>query len=173
MKRKTYSEELNFVTVTVVDWIDVFTRRIYSDFVIECLKFCHQEKGMEIYAYVLLTNHLHMVVRSFEDTLPDILRDFKTYTSKELFKMIASNPYESRKVWMLKAFEIAGLENPVNKNQQFWQNGNQPIALFSNKVIQQKVDYIHQNPVKAGFVDEASKYFYSSANPFNPLGILI
>lgn len=113
-----------------------------------------------------------MVARSFEGALPDILRDFKTYTSKELTKMIAANPHESKKVWMLKAFKNAGLENPVNKNQQFWQNGNKPIALFSNKVIQQKVDYTHNNPVRAGFVDEPSKYFYSSANPFNPLGIL-
>lgn len=171
MKRKTYSDELNFVTLTVVDWIDVFTRRIYSDFIMDCLSYCREEKGLQIYAYVLMTNHLHMIVKSGEVLLPDMLRDFKTFSSKELFKIVFENSQESKKQWMLKAFRNAGKSNYLNKNHQIWQNGNYPVALFSNEVIQQKVDYIHQNPVRAGFVDSAEKYYYSSANPSNPLGV--
>lgn len=172
MKRKTYSEELNFVTLTVVDWIDVFNRRIYSDFVIQNLDYCRKLKGLDIFAYVLMTSHLHMIVKS-EKILSDILRDFKTYTSKELVKMIACNSLESRKHWMMNSFQKAGDKNELNEYHQFWQNGNHPIALYSNKVILQKVDYIHENPVRAGFVDDPTNFYYSSANPRNPLGITL
>lgn len=173
MKRKTYSGEINFVTLTVVDWIDVFTRREYNDFIIENLKYCQKEKGLKIYSYVLMTNHLHMIAKSLENNLPNVLRDFKSYTSKTLFKMIKDNPFESRKSWMLRAFLDAGKWNHLNKNHQFWQNGNHPVALFSNGVIQQKTDYILNNPVKAGFVDDLSSYIYSSAHPSNSLTDLV
>ncbi|NGP75242.1 transposase [Balneolaceae bacterium YR4-1] len=170
MKRKTYSEEVNFVTLTVINWIDVFTRRIYNDILIQNLDYCRKRKGLEIFAFVIMTNHLHLIIKS-DQCLPAILRDFKTYTSKELVKSITSNPNESRREWMIESFKKAGAINNLNKNHQFWQNGNYPIALFSNKVILQKLDYIHENPVRAGFVDDPSKYYYSSANPNNPLGV--
>lgn len=96
---------------------------------------------------------MHLVIHSDQNLLSDILRDFKTYTSKELYELIEHNPKESRKKWMLDYFEQKGMENCLNKNLQFWQNGNYPVALYSNRVIQQKIDYIHQNPVRAGFVD--------------------
>lgn len=169
MKRKIYPKEINFVTLTVVDWIDVFTRRLYKDLIIKNLSYCQQNKGLKIYAYVIMTNHLHLVVHSDQNLLSDILRDFKTYTSKELYKMIKANPQESRKKWMLNIFRKKGMENSLNKNHQFWQNGNYPVALYSNRVIQQKIDYIHQNPVKAGFVDSPERYYYSSANSLSPL----
>lgn len=171
MKRKTYPNEINFVTLTVVGWINVFTRRTYKDFIIENLSYCQKHKGLKIYAYVIMTNHLHLVIHSVQNLQSDILRDFKTYTSKELYKLIKNNPQESRKKWMLDFFQKKGMENGLNKKHQFWQNGNYPIALYSNRVIRQKIDYIHQNPVKAGFVDSPEKYYYSSANPLSPLKV--
>lgn len=170
MKRITHSEELNFVTLTVVDWIDVFTRRDYSDLIIYNLDYCRKHKGLEIFAFVIMTNHLHLIVKS-NQSLPAILRDFKTFTSKELVKSIAENPNESRKRWMIKSFKKAGHRNNLNKHHQFWQNGNHPVALYSHKVIDQKLNYIHDNPVRAGFVDDPTRYYYSSANPMNPLGV--
>ncbi|HKK44327.1 MAG TPA: transposase [Balneolaceae bacterium] len=169
MKRKIYSGEINFVTLTVVDWIDVFTRRLYCEFIIENLYYCQKEKGLAIYAYVLMTNHLHLVLLAQQGELGNILRDFKTYTSKKLFEMIKTNPRESRKDWMLNIFMQRGTENNLNRKHQFWQNGNYPVAVYSENVIQQKIDYIHQNPVRSGFVNSPEKYHYSSANPFSPL----
>ncbi|HKL18391.1 MAG TPA: transposase [Halalkalibaculum sp.] len=172
MKRITYSEELNFLTLTVVDWIDVFTRRIYNDFIIENLNYCQKEKGLKIFAFVLMTNHLHLIVKT-EESLPGIIRDFKTYTSKEILKLIANNQSESRTEWMLESFRKAGQKNIGNRYHQFWQNGSYPVALYSNQVIEQKVDYVHNNPVRAGFVDDPTKFYYSSANLKNPLGITL
>lgn len=171
MSRKIYPDEINYVTLTIVDWIDVFTRRIYGDFIIENLIHCQDYKDLKIYSYVLMTNHLHMITFSEKNLLSDILRDFKTYTSKRLFEMIKENVRESKRRWMIDIFRKRGSENNDNEGHQFWQSGNHPVALYSNEVIQQKIDYIHQNPVKAGFVDSPEKYYYSSANPTSPLPI--
>ena len=172
MSRNASTDELYFVTLTVTDWIDVFTRRIYNDFIIENLAWCQQHKKLNIYAYVIMTNHIHLVANAENGSLGDVLRDFKTYSSKELVKMIRDNPSESRRDWMIKAFEKAGKYNPLNKNHQFWQNGNYPVLLYSAAVIQQKIDYIHDNPVKAGFVGSAHEFWYSSANLESPLKII-
>ncbi|WP_335682979.1 transposase [Pontibacter actiniarum] len=91
------------------------------------------------------------------------MRDLKKHTSKTILKAIADNPQESRKEWMLWMFERAGRLNSNNQTFQFWQQHNQPIELNSNSLIEQKLDYIHQNPVEAGFVWEPQNYPYSSA----------
>ena len=82
-------------------------------------------------------------------------------------------PQESRRDWMIKAFERAGQYNPLNTNHQFWQNGNFPVLLYNPEVIDQKIDYIHENPVRAGFVGSAREYWYSSANPESPLKVIL
>jgi len=171
MSRNASTDELYFVTLTVTNWIDVFTRRLYSDFIIENLAWCQQHKKLNIYAYVIMTNHIHLVANVTDGSLGDVLGHFKTYTSKELFKMIANNTQESRRDWIIKAFEMAGRYNPLNTNHQFWQNGNYPVLLYTPAVIDQKIDYIHNNPVRAGFVGSAHEFWYSSANPESPLKV--
>lgn len=172
MSRTASTDQLYFVTLTIVDWIDLFTRRLYSECIIENLAYCQQHKKLNIYAYVLMTNHLHMVANVEEGTLSDVLRDFKTFSSKQLYQLISTNAQESRKNWLLKAFERAGKHNPQNKRHQLWQNGNYPVLLYTPDVIQQKIDYIHNNPVKAGFVGSAHEYWYSSANEESPLIVI-
>src|SRR3984885_10313265 len=137
MSRNASTDGLYFVTLTVVDWIDVFTRRQYNDFIIENLAYCQQHKKLNIYAYVIMTNHIHMVANVTDGSLGDVLGHFKTFTSKKLFDMIASNTQESRRDWMINAFERAGKYNHLNENHQFWQNGNYPVLLYSLAVIDQ------------------------------------
>jgi putative transposase len=172
MSRNASTDELYFVTLTVTNWIDVFTRRLYNDFIIENLAWNQNHNNLNIYAYVIMTNHIHMVANVTDGSLGDVLGRFKTYTSKELFKMIVNNEQESRRDWMIKSFEHAGKYNPLNTNHQFWQNGNYPVLLYSPAVIDQKIDYIHENPVRAGFVGAAHEFWYSSANPESPLKII-
>lgn len=168
-KTATAANELYFVTLTVAYWIDIFTRREYSDFIVDNLSFCQKNKNLEIYEYVIMTNHLHMICRGNDTPLSDILRDFKTFTSKGLFKLIKENPKESRKKWMIPLFKKATNNGSQNKNFKIWRNRNWPTLLFNNEIIDQKTIYIHMNPVKAGFVREPHEYFYSSANPEGPL----
>ncbi len=81
--------------------------------------------------------------------------------------MIRENPEESRKNWMLWLFKEAGKKNSNNKNYQFWRQDNHPIELSTNQLMDQKLAYIHNNPVEAGIVDEPESYLYSSARDYD------
>jgi REP element-mobilizing transposase RayT len=155
-----------FVTFAVVKWIDVFTRKEYKDILIDSLKYCMANKGLEVYAWVIMSNHVHLIIGTTDKPMQDILRDIKRHTSKTILKAIEDNIQESRKDWMLSEFKYAGTYNPNNEIYQFWQQGNHPIELYSNAVIDQKLDYIHNNPITAGWVDEAEHYLYSSARDY-------
>jgi putative transposase len=153
-----------FVTMTVVDWVDVFTRKAYRDLLLDSLRFCQQHKGLEINAYVIMTNHVHLIGQSTGDVpLSNILGDFKKFTAKAVLKAIRENGEESRKEWMLPRFAYRGPTNKKQRTYQFWKEGNHPIELYTLPVITQKIRYIHQNPVKAGWVWQAKHYPYSSA----------
>lgn len=156
-----------FISFATVEWVDVFTRRKYRDILMDSLKYCQKEKGLILYAYVIMSNHIHLIAKSkVSGTLPDILRDFKKFTAKAILKAIRDNPKESRKEWMVNIFSDAGINNGNNKNFQFWRQDNRPIHVYSESVIKQKLNYIHQNPVKEGIVLFAKDYQYSSASVY-------
>ena len=156
-------EGLYFVSFAVINWIDVFTRDAYAYEIVESLDFCRKNKGMEIYVWCIMPSHIHLIFRAKNSNPGDLLRDMKTFTSKKLQQMIVDNPQESRKEWMLRMMELAGIHNSNVTGRQFWQQHNRPIELWSPKVIEQKVDYIHFNHVEAGFVSEPHHWKYSSA----------
>ena len=156
-----------FITFSTVYFIDVFSRKEYRDIIIESLKFCQQQKGLELFAYCIMTNHLHLISRAVQGkSLSNLLRDFKKFTASEIYKRIKGNPQESRREWMTWMFERAGKRNPNNKNFQFWQQDNHPIELNSNILLDQKLEYIHMNPVAAGIVLNPEDYLYSSARNY-------
>jgi REP element-mobilizing transposase RayT len=154
---------LYFVSFATVYWVDVFIRNLYFNAVIQSLDFCRKNKGMEIYAYCIMTSHVHLIFRAKDANPGDILIDFKSFTSKQFQKNIEENVQESRKEWLLWMMEKAGSQNSNIKKRQFWQQHNKPIELWSSEVIDQKVNYIHMNPVVSGFVSEPEHWKYSSA----------
>jgi putative transposase len=159
---------LQFITLTVVGWISVFNRLAYRNILIDSLNYCRIHKGLHIFAYVVMSNHLHLVVQVREEstyTLSEILRDFKKYTSRIIMDQI-EQPKEPRGEWMLYLFRYFGKFKSNIPDRQLWMHGNHPIHLYSPKVIWQKVNYIHQNPVKAGIVDTPEAYLYSSARNY-------
>lgn len=164
---------LYFVSFATVYWIDVFTRQSYFDILIDSINYCKKEKGLELYGYCFMSNHIHLIFRSSKGDPSGLLRDFKKYTSKKILVAIENNPQESRKEWMLWMFEKAGSENATVSKRQFWQQHNKPIELWSPSVIKQKLDYIHNNPVASGFVINAEDWKYSSAVNLNDeVGVL-
>lgn len=155
-----------FVTYAVVGWVDVFTRNTYKDILIESWRYCRQQKGLLLHACVIMTNHVHMIIsRNSDDLLEDIMRDMKKYTSTRVLGAIKTEP-ESRREWMLSLFNEAGLKNINNKKYQFWQQDNHPIECDTAQILEQKVEYIHENPVRAGFVEKAEDWIYSSAGDY-------
>lgn len=151
-------EGLYFVSFATVFWIDVFVRRIYFDCLVENLNYCITEKRMELYAWCIMPSHVHLVFRSNLYKPEELLGGFKSVTSRKLIMLIEENIQESRQEWLLNSFKKAGTANSNNSKNQFWQQHNKPIELWSSAVIQQKIDYIHNNPVVAGFVENDYEY---------------
>ncbi len=138
-------EGIYFISFATVQWVDVFTRREYKDIVVE-------------------SNHVHMIAAAAEGhALPDILRDLKKYTASQILNAITENSQESRKQWMLPIFSKAGAANPNNTHYQFWRQDDRPIQLISAAVFGQKLNYLHENPVVEGYVEQAEDYVYCSA----------
>ena len=171
-KYKIYPGGVFFVTLTIVGWIDVFTRREYADEIISNLNFCIKNKGLKIYAFCIMPSHLHMIASAGDEgLLSNILRDFKSYTAKQIIKQIENNAQESRKEWLLYLFKFYGRRNKHNAEYQFWQQHNHPIDLITGEFVKQKINYIHDNPVKAGLATDACYYVFSSANPDTDLNL--
>ncbi len=165
---------LYFVSFATVNWLDVFTRQIYFNVLAESVSYCRKEKSMELYCYCFMPSHtcpersrrVHLIFRSSKEDPSGLLRDFKSYTAKKVIEAIESNPQESRKEYLLWFFERAAKKKSNVSKYQFWQHHNKPIELWSEKVIKQKIDYIHNNPVVSGFVTNAIDWKYSSARNF-------
>ena len=160
-----------FLTMTVVDWVDVFTRPAYRSIMVDSLRYCQQAKGLRLYAWCLMSNHLHIIAAADDGlNLSDILRDMKKFTSKRIVKEIQEEP-ESRREWMLQRFAYAGKFEANVKEYKFWQDGNQAKECISPAFTLGKLDraafrYIHQNPVRNQIVEEAEHYLFSSARNY-------
>ena len=103
-----------FITLQVVKWIDVFSRKKYRDILVESLAFCQKNKGLELFAWVIMSNHVHLVVSAKQNDTSDILRDFKKCSAKAIIKAISEHALESRKEWMIKIFKQEGQKNSRN-----------------------------------------------------------
>lgn len=150
---------LYFITCTVHQWVDVFTRRTYIDILLDSLRFCQKEKGLKIYAWVVMTNHIHLIISSDQEELSNIIRDFKKFTASRIFKAIETNEKESRKRWMLWLLKK---DNGI----WFWEAGYHTKEIISQSFCDNKVEYIHMNPVKAGIVEKEEEYILSSCGDF-------
>ena len=163
----TDQNALYFLTLTVVDWVDVFTRKIYKQDIVESLSFCQQKKGLSVYAWCIMSNHIHLICRAKDNfRLSDILRDFKKFTAKKIIERIKNEP-ESRRAWLLHRFKYAAKFKNQNPEFMFWNKSNHAVLLDTNNMMDERLNYIHQNPVEAGIVDEPECYIYSSARDYS------
>ncbi len=166
-------EGLYFLTCTAVDWIDVFTRASYKLEIVRSLQYCQQHKGLLLYAWCLMPSHLHLIAGAKEGVaLADIIRDFKKFTARSILNLIQKEP-ESRREWLLQRFRYAGTHLQRVTNYKFWQDGYHPIELTSNVMQQQKLDYLHRNPVTDPTVAEPEHYVFSSASNYAGQGGLL
>lgn len=156
-----------FVTFTTVYWLDIFTREEYKNILLNSIRYCQKEKGLLVGAWCIMTNHVHMAIGTKgQHNLQDIIRDLKSFTSRHIRKYMENNPQESRKEWMLTLLKKAGEKNSANRDFQLWQHHNHPLELSGNHIVQQRIDYIHFNPVKDNFVEAPADWLYSSARDY-------
>ena len=161
-----YPKAAYFVSFSTVYWIDVFTRQRYFDIMVSSVNYCRKEKGMILFAYCFMPSHVHLIFSSTKNEPGALLRDFKRFTSVKVVEAIRKNPKESRKEWLIAHFKKAAKSKSNVQLYQFWQHHNQPMALWSASVIRQKRDYVHRNPVEAGFVNKPADWKYSSARNY-------
>lgn len=156
-------EQLYFLTITVVKWVDIFTRKDYKIIITDSLNFCILNKGLEVYAWVIMSNHIHLIVRAKEGfMLSNIIRDFKKFTSKLIVETIMEIG-ESRKDWLLDKFSFEARRTGRAKNYKLWTDDNHPICLNKSEWVLQRLNYIHQNPVRQTLVSKPEDYVFSSA----------
>lgn len=160
------NEQVYFISFSVVYWIDLFTRSDYCSVLMDSLAYCEKNKGLRLYAYCIMPSHVHLIIGSDKEPLANIMRDFKSFTSGSLRKAIGEHIAESRKEWLLWMMKRAGEKSSHHNDFQLWQEGNHPIELRTPAIAEQKLNYLHNNPVEAGFVYKAEDWRYSSASNY-------
>ncbi len=153
-----------FVTFTLVGWIDLFTRKECAQIIIDSLNYCTDKKGLIVYAYVIMSSHVHLILSAKESTsgLSDIIRDLRKYTAKELITFTTNSKYESRKDWLKVVYQYHSKYHK-GTNHKVWKRGFHPMLLTHPKFTYQKLNYIHNNPVAAKIVSKPEHYINSSA----------
>ena len=149
-----------FTTSTIVEWIPIVTRSNYFQIIIDSLNFCRQQKGLHIFAFVIMDNHLHLKVSSHN--LSKVLQDFKSFTAKEILKLAQ----QENKRWLLNQFKYYEKHHKKNSTHQVWQEGFHPQKILSDTILKEKINYIHNNPVRAGYVNKPEYWIYSSASNY-------
>jgi putative transposase len=157
----------HFLTCTIVQWLAIFTRPETVEIVLDSWRFLQDAGRMTLYGFVILENHLHLLA-SAQD-LPKEVGDFKSFTARQIIDYLQK--CGSR--MLLKQLGHYKLRHKTDSNYQLWQEGSHPKAIESDEMMVQKLEYIHNNPVKRGYVDDAVHWRYSSARNYAGLPGLI
>lgn len=149
-----------FITSSVVNWMPLFSNPNIAEIIINSLQFLQNEKRIKLHAYVLMENHLHLIISS--PKLSDEIRNFKSYTARQSIDWYQNN----NKQWILKQLSFSKKPHKSDQAFQFWQEGFHPKLIQTEVMLNNKLDYIHHNPVKRGFVDKPEDWRYSSYRNF-------
>ena len=154
----------HFVTCTILHWIPIFTNQESVSIVINSLKYLQKSDNLKIYAYVILENHLHLVVQS--NDLAKTMAKFKRYTAIEIIKLLKRKNIST----ILEQLAFYKKAHKKDREYQLWQEGIQPKQIISHKMMKEKIEYIHNNPVKRGYIDNPVHWRYPLV-PNVPLGM--
>jgi len=156
-----------FLTCTVVNWIPIFASPAVTQVVLDSLTFLRENERMTVYAYVIMENHLHLIASS--NDLTKEVGDFKSYSARQIIDFFKER--NARKI--LEQFHFFRKQHKRDRSYQLWQEGSHPRQIQGVDMMRQKIEYIHNNPVKRGYVDEQTHWRYSSARNYAGLGGLI
>ena len=157
----------HFLTFRVISWLDIFTRQRYRDIMVDSFNYCVEHKSLSVHAWVIMSNHIHCILRSLNGMLSDTIRDLKRHTAQAIIRAIRQGP-ESRSEWILKMMSDEAQLRSRSKGHQLWSHDSHAVELSPFKVglAETKFNYLHENPVRAGIVASAEEYLYSSARDY-------
>jgi len=150
----------HFVTCTVLHWIPLFTRHESVNILLQSLEHLQGTDNLKLFSYVILENHLHLVAQS--DDIGKSMAKFKAHTAKELIKLLQQQNVKT----ILEQLAFYKKAHKGDRSYQVWQEGMKPKLIQDDAMMKNKIDYIHNNPVKRGYVDEAHHWRYSSARDY-------
>jgi REP element-mobilizing transposase RayT len=148
----------HFVTSTVVEWLPIFTTHASCDIIVRSLLYCREHKGLRIFGWIVLDNHFHAILAG-----PDLSRtiaDLKKFTAREILALLE----KERREWLRNQLRYFRAKHKVASEHQVWQEGVHPQSIPSDHILLQKLEYLHNNPVKRGLVASAEHWRYSSAH---------
>ncbi len=157
----------HFITCTVLNWIPLFTRQESVEILLESFRYLQQNDGLKLYAYVILENHLHIVAQS--NDIAKSMAKFKRHTARELIRLLQKENVKT----ILDQLAFYKKAHKSDREYQLWQEGLQPKLIQTDAMMISKINYIHQNPVKRGYVDESSHWRYSSARDYEGMSGLL
>ena len=159
-------DEVYFVTFTIVEWLKVLEDDNFKNIIINAVKYYQENKGLTVYGYCIMPNHVHMIVQATgNSSISDILRDLKKFTARSIVKKIEDEMPAGYKEILAKFVE-AGKDLKRITKYKVWQDGNQAKMVFSNKFLREKLSYIHNNPVEYCLCSVPCEYKYSSASNY-------
>jgi putative transposase len=150
----------HFLTCTVVGWTPVFTRPETVQIVLDSWRFLQESRGLAVFGYVILENHLHMI--AFADELAKVIAEFKSFTARQIIDLLEARNVET----LLQQLKLQKARHKTDRTYQFWQEGSHPQAILDDEMMWQKLEYIHNNPVERGYVDDPLHWRYSSARSY-------
>lgn len=149
-----------FMTCTIVGWVPVFTRREAVQILLDSWTYLQQESQLQVFGFVVLENHLHWIAKAPD--LTSIVRRFKAHTAKCLLALLEQRQAHT----LLHSFKSLKRAHKIESDHQVWQEGSHPQQVTSDEMLLQKLEYIHNNPVKRGYVDDPTHWRYSSARNY-------
>lgn len=154
------ADKPHFLTCTVLEWLPVFTRPDAVQILLDSWLYQREHAGLQLFGYVILENHLHLIAQA--PRLDNCLSSFKSFTAGQLIKLLQAKKAER----LLQRLYLGKAAHKRDRQYQFWQEGSHAEMVFSDDVMREKLDYIHYNPVKRGYVDAPEHWRYSSARNY-------
>ncbi|MEZ4529150.1 MAG: transposase [Desulfobacterales bacterium] len=158
--RFTNNRQPHFMTCTVVNWLPLFGKPRIAGIVIDSLRFMHENQRLRLYAYVIMENHLHLIAVS--DNLGKEIANFKSYSARKIIDYLTEHNAET----VLRELRRHKLRHKTDREYQFWQEGSHPQLIQNEEMMLQKIEYIHNNPLARGYVDDPLHWRYSSARNY-------
>ncbi|MCX6134475.1 MAG: transposase [Ignavibacteriales bacterium] len=156
------SNSLFFCTDVIVGWQYVFTSTEFFETIIDSLKYCQENKSLRLFGYVVMPNHVHSIVSAAQGNLASIIRDYKRHTSWRISELLG----EARNRRLLKYFHTVARREDRGNEHKIWQSGSHPVLIESSHFFEQKLEYIHNNPVTKGYVERPEDWKFSSARNY-------
>lgn len=167
-------KDASFITFQTVDWIDLFVRPVYKQVIVHSLNHFIESKGLVVYAWCLMTHHLHLLAQAKHGSITNLEKEYKSFTTEKILEAIDTEP-RFRRDWILNRFETSGNLLGLMKKHVVWQTCSDPVRIDIEKLdlMLDQFDFIHQNPVRDKVVDMAGEYLYSSARDYSGIKGLV